>query len=323
MEIQVNEPPLVTIAFFSYNSERFTREAVESVFAQTYSPLEIILSDDCSTDGTFAVIRDVAARYRGPHKVIVNRNPDNLGGPGHVNKMLEMARGDFIVQAEGDDICVPERAAKLVDCWLRGGRRRDLICSYFAEIDEASRPTGYVKQDVMFVPDLKTDVSKWVCGATGATASYTPKLYRKYGPLNRDVHSVDWVMPFRAWLEGGVEVVREPLLLHRTHGGSVSHQVRTLDQLPSRATRYALRRKVEAGQAAITQEWLNAWRVAKNGQHPEIERALERLIRLQSAQRDVFDAGFWKRLELIARVLGMGEPVAAAKLLYRHVLRIY
>lgn len=323
MSISVNERPLVTVAFFAYNSERFMREAVESVFAQTYSPLEIILSDDCSTDGTFGVIRDLAGRYHGPHQVVVNRNPTNLGGPEHVNRLLEMARGEFIVQAEGDDISVPERTAKLVDCWLKSDRSRDLICSYFAEINEESKPTGYVKQEVMFVPDVNADVSTWQCGATGATASYTPKLYRKYGPIHRDVHAVDWVMPFRAWLEGGVEVVREPLIQHRTHSGSVSQQLKNLERVPARSARYALRRKVGAGQVAITQEWLKAWRIAKNGHDPRVERYLERLIQLQTAQRDVFDATFAERLRILGRVLRVAGPEAALRLFYRHILRIY
>ena len=42
--------PLVTFALFAYNQEQYIREAVEGAFSQTYEPLEIILSDDCSSD---------------------------------------------------------------------------------------------------------------------------------------------------------------------------------------------------------------------------------------------------------------------------------
>ena len=47
--IPVTGAPLVTFALFAYNQERYVREAVEGAFAQTYQPLEIILSDDCSS----------------------------------------------------------------------------------------------------------------------------------------------------------------------------------------------------------------------------------------------------------------------------------
>ena len=64
----VTERPLVTFALLAYNQERFVREAVRAAFEQTYRPLEIILSDDCSQDGTFEVLMNMAQSYTGPHK---------------------------------------------------------------------------------------------------------------------------------------------------------------------------------------------------------------------------------------------------------------
>ena len=60
----IEERPLVTFALFAYNQERYIREAVEGAFAQTYEPLEIILSDDCSTDRTFEIMQEMVANYR-------------------------------------------------------------------------------------------------------------------------------------------------------------------------------------------------------------------------------------------------------------------
>ena len=48
--------PLITFALFAYNQEKYIEEAVQGAFLQTYSPLEIILSDDGSTDRTFEII---------------------------------------------------------------------------------------------------------------------------------------------------------------------------------------------------------------------------------------------------------------------------
>ncbi len=52
---------LVTFALFSYNQERFIREALRGALAQTYSPLQIVISDDCSQDRTFKIIQEQAA----------------------------------------------------------------------------------------------------------------------------------------------------------------------------------------------------------------------------------------------------------------------
>ena len=105
----VSDKPLVTFAVIAYNQERFIREAVEGAFAQTYSPLEIILSDDGSSDKTFDVMQALVAKYDGPHHVMLNRNSKNLGLAGHVNHIMERATGDIIVLAAGDDISRPER----------------------------------------------------------------------------------------------------------------------------------------------------------------------------------------------------------------------
>src|SRR6056297_3729012 len=89
--------PLVTFAVIAYNQERYIREAIEGAFAQTYHPLEIILSDDCSSDRTYQIMKEMAAAYDGPHKVVLNRNEPNLGVVPHIDRVMNLVRGDFIV----------------------------------------------------------------------------------------------------------------------------------------------------------------------------------------------------------------------------------
>lgn len=67
--------PLVTLALFSYNQEQYIREAVEGAFSQTYEPLEIILSDYCSSGQTYEIMQEMASVYEGPHEVRAQRNP--------------------------------------------------------------------------------------------------------------------------------------------------------------------------------------------------------------------------------------------------------
>ena len=62
-----------TFVVIAYNQERYVADAVNSALAQTYSPLRIILTDDCSTDDTFRIMKDLAEKYDGPHEIILNR----------------------------------------------------------------------------------------------------------------------------------------------------------------------------------------------------------------------------------------------------------
>ena len=72
--INDRERPLVTLALFAYNQEDYVDEAIMAAFAQTYQPLEIILSDDYSSDRTFEVMQEMAREYQGPHEVFVQCN---------------------------------------------------------------------------------------------------------------------------------------------------------------------------------------------------------------------------------------------------------
>lgn len=105
---------LMTFALFAYNQEKYIREAVEGAFSQTYEALEIILSDDCSTDRTFEIMQKMAAEYDGPHEVRVRRTQENVGTLNHVLEVAKIAKGYYLVVAAGDDISLPDRTGILL-----------------------------------------------------------------------------------------------------------------------------------------------------------------------------------------------------------------
>lgn len=132
------QAPLVTFALFAYNQEKFIREAIEGAFAQTYEPLEIILSDDCSMDRTFAIMQEMAAAYRGPHRVRAVQTPHNLGVVQHMLLRGREAAGDIVVVAAGDDISLPERVARHVPCYA--DPKVWAVSTGFQLIDEYGQP---------------------------------------------------------------------------------------------------------------------------------------------------------------------------------------
>jgi glycosyltransferase involved in cell wall biosynthesis len=128
------EKPLVTFALFAFNQEKFIREAVEGAFAQTYEPLEIILSDDCSTDRTFDIMEEMAAAYRGSHQVLTRKTVANRGTLLHVAEVAALAHGELLILAAGDDVSKPFRANTLAASWKATGAWG--LCSRFDRIDE-------------------------------------------------------------------------------------------------------------------------------------------------------------------------------------------
>ena len=90
-----------------YNAERYILSSVKSVLAQTYANFELIVVNDCSTDGTLHVlsaIRDVRLR--------ILDNAVNLGVVGSLNHAMAHARGRYIARIDADDLCTPTRFAK-------------------------------------------------------------------------------------------------------------------------------------------------------------------------------------------------------------------
>jgi len=97
----------ISVLVTSYNHERYIAQCLDSVLMQKgYYSLEIILGDDCSTDGTQAIL----ARYREQHSDIIKMiaNEKNLGVAKNLKRCLEACTGDYIAICEGDDYWTDE-----------------------------------------------------------------------------------------------------------------------------------------------------------------------------------------------------------------------
>ena len=95
---------LVSVAIPSYNSAHFITETLESIFAQTYSSIEIIVVDDGSSDGTAEALKPYMDR------IVYHRQP-NGGLAAARNAALRLSRGEFIAWCDADDLCEPDRIA--------------------------------------------------------------------------------------------------------------------------------------------------------------------------------------------------------------------
>ena len=210
---------LATFFLITYNQEHYVREAMEGAFSQTYQPLEIVISDDCSTDGTFRIIEEMTEKYAGPHKLVVNRNSENLGLIGHINRITSLSSGELIVYGAGDDISLPNRTEKLVERYLASGRTASLIHSSVYLIDVSGKRLGTRLPPVI---SGSMDLGKMALSGAliiGATTSFTRKIEDTFGPIQYSKCIEDLVMGFRSALTGGLEYIPEPLILYRHESG--------------------------------------------------------------------------------------------------------
>jgi glycosyltransferase involved in cell wall biosynthesis len=104
--------PKVSVIVPIYNQVSFIRETVESVLAQDHQNIELVLSDDGSTDGTSEVLREYAARE--PERVKMVASDENTGIAGAFNRALDAHRGDYIAWLGGDDVMLPGKLSRQV-----------------------------------------------------------------------------------------------------------------------------------------------------------------------------------------------------------------
>jgi glycosyltransferase involved in cell wall biosynthesis len=97
--------PKVSILMSTYNAAEFLRLAIGSMLAQTYENIEILVTDDCSTDGSRGILKEMA---REDPRLIVIENTTNLGTYGNRNQMLKRVTGEFVTVHDADDWSHPQ-----------------------------------------------------------------------------------------------------------------------------------------------------------------------------------------------------------------------
>lgn len=223
------ERPLVSVTLAAYNHAQFVKAAVESVLAQTYSPLEIIIADDASTDASASIIECCLARYEGPHRVRFIRRPSNLGSRGRNNwvELYRQTTGRFVVQFAGDDVMQPDMVECMVQVWRTGGV--SLVAVNANYVDAQSNSLGRTHRDPQ-AADNDSLVALARDGTNhcvfGAGMGCDREVYETF-PFSpntpaRVLGTIDIMFPFYAGLLNGCASIPTPLMQYRVHGAQTS-----------------------------------------------------------------------------------------------------
>lgn len=323
----------VTFIVTGYNQAHLIEEAIAGAFAQDYPNLQIILTDDHSSDNTFELMRRAAAAYRGPHKVIANRLDVNQGTYGNIYDAFLEATGEIIVLAGGDDVSYPHRTSTIVSHWQRSAA--DALWSRYDLIDEDGKiilrnhkqeSTGLFLVD--YFPGRSMEALVGAC-----TACHRSVLTRFPAPPVR-IRSEDTYLTLMLGLHGGrIDFIDEALIAYRQHRGALTNET-----APA-ADREAIEARERAQMAFATSQasLLNifAEQLAVSGADPAVGKLVEddlRLFRFKSR----FDTASWReRLAMIPlakrrreihwlmpRIAGMGPFVAMKQLALRRRERL-
>lgn len=212
-------PPLkVSVVLLTYQQERFVRQGLESLLLQDFPNLQIVISDDASTDHTWDVIEQTLQDVPSHARIVLNRNPVNVGLVNNYNRAVSLCDGELIFSAAGDDVSELNRLSACVALWLQTGQTFDLIATDLVDMSLEGLPLG-----VKAIDDLQTwNWKRWMHQKpyhAGASHMATRRLLFLQ-PLNPRAAMEDQCLLFRALLMGGALRLPKPLVHHRRGGVS-------------------------------------------------------------------------------------------------------
>jgi glycosyltransferase involved in cell wall biosynthesis len=221
--------PLLSFLVLSYNQEAFIRDAIAGALAQTYSPLEVIIADDHSRDGSFAIAQQMAAAYQGPHTVRLTRSDSNSGLAGQLNRTTNLWKGELVLVAAGDDVSLPNRAEVTFQAWEHSGRKATslfssyTIMSHEGVVEGVGGLRGHPGDEAPFrvlTGDLEGFLMRKLPVVNGCTHAWSPEVFSYFGPLTSNLE--DLVLSFRTLAIGQMVYIHEPLVKYRRHQSNVS-----------------------------------------------------------------------------------------------------
>jgi glycosyltransferase involved in cell wall biosynthesis len=205
---------LVSVVIPVYNGERFLKQAIDSVLRQTYSPVECIVVDDGSTDGS----RSVAEAY-GPAVRLVAQ--DNSGVSAARNEGAAQARGEFVAFLDADDVWLPHKLELQMQT-MRARPEVGLVYCGMSETDEdlnVARVLGVPSEDHALVDALLLESPTM---GIAQTALIPLEVFdRVEGFDTRLSTSADTDLGCRIARAHPVAAVGEPLVLYRQHRGQM------------------------------------------------------------------------------------------------------
>jgi len=132
--------PKVSVLIPTFNVGPFLAENLDAVLAQDFTDFELVISDNCSTDSTFELIQNYAARDA---RIRVWQNQSNLGAAANFTRCLEMARGQYVKFICADDkLLSPSTLRKMVAMFEKYPDVALVSCASMI-IDEHSQPIGF------------------------------------------------------------------------------------------------------------------------------------------------------------------------------------
>lgn len=216
------ERPTVTVLMPVFDGERFLREAIESILAQTYADFEFMIIDDGSTDASL----DIVMSYKDA-RIRLLRNERNLGLTASLNRGLALAKGQYLARMDADDISLPTRLARQIA--LMEAHQTVGVCGTWAELrGKESHDVWRYPTDPDLIHAHLLFASVLVHASVIMNRTLLEKHQLQYSPSF--VCAQDYELWARAARCFPLANVPEILLIHRVHSEQVGQRSAEVQQ---------------------------------------------------------------------------------------------
>ena len=222
----MNSKPLVTVGIPTYNREHLVGNAIRSVLAQSYSNVEVIVSDNNSADSTLDVLKEFEA-----HNIKIVSNESNLGMVANWNRCLQLAEGDFFILLPDDDSLESNAVSEL----LAAVQSSEVVASYGdVSLQQAN---GLKARRSVFTPPKEESLESFLFGVfkfkraayPSVTLFHTEKIRAVGGYPEAVGGATDLGLLIKLSYFGFVSYVDKSLAFYESHEESESFTVRSLE----------------------------------------------------------------------------------------------
>lgn len=222
-----NKRKQVDIILPVYNGEKYIKDQIDSILAQSYTHWRLIIRDDGSTDETVSIVRDYCNRYS-QKVILLEDDKKNLGVVNNVFEILKHANADYYMFCDQDDIWIREKIEVLVKYIQRAERSNRetpiLVHTDATVVDKDLRVLNKSFSDLAGFNRENCNLSNLLQFniVQGATAIFNQRLYDKLSPLFQEKFGKktyhDWWCALVAASFGKIFYCSKPLMLYRQHG---------------------------------------------------------------------------------------------------------
>lgn len=271
----------------TYNHESYIRQAIESVLSQkTNFGFEIVIGEDCSTDGTRAIVLEYAEKY--PDQIVALLPKANQGWVSNFEQTRRQCRGEFIAMLEGDDHWIHEGKLQMQADFLRDNPGCSLCYTRVRRFDDQQTepdtilPVVKVKR-FSTIKDILARQFIQTCSVTVRASSLEPTPVWFEG-----LALGDWPMFILAARHGSLGFIDEVTAAYRVHPGGIwsgkdpVFMCRQIIRMFERLLANLDRRYRAWTKAALSREYFElAWRLRDQGKHLGARKAIAKCVAIK------------------------------------------